>query len=177
MNYSFNRLHESKTVRGVVIGLGLAAIGLLVFGAGVRVGYHEARFAHSFGDNYDRMFVGPHHGGPGDGFGLPFQGHPAGMNDHGAVGQVVSVALPDIVIAGIDKVEKTVVVSPQTIIRQYRNTATANDIHVGSFVVVIGNPTATGDVAADLIRLMPPPPGFATTSVPAATTSTTTLNR
>lgn len=165
-------LPEAKTVRGIVIGLGLAAVALLIFVAGMQVGYHQARFEHSFGDNYDRMFVGPHEAGHGYGFGTPFSGRPDGMNDHGAVGEVVSASSSQFVVAGIDNVEKTIVVSPRTIVRQYRNNATLADIHVGSFVVVIGSPTATGDIAADVVRLVPPPPGFRTvTSSPTTSAS------
>ena len=169
----FFNLPESKTARGIIIGLSIAAGALLVFGAGMQVGYHQARFEHNFGDNYDRMFVGPHHNDQFMTGGLPFIGHHDTVNDHGAVGEVVRMSGSQFVVAGIDKVEKTITMDTHTMVRQYRDATSSSAIHVGSFVVVIGTPTNTGEIAADVIRLIPPPPGMGSTTPPTASTSQT----
>ena len=162
-------LSESKTVRGVIIGLGLAAVAILIFAAGMQVGYRQARFEQHLGDNYNRMFVGPHH--PGEMGGLTFFGSGEQLNDHGAVGKIVSINGSSFVVAGIDKVEKTVLMNAHTIVRQYRDAVATSSLQVGSFVVVLGSPTASGTIAADLIRLMPPPPGVSMSSSSMSTTT------
>lgn len=146
-------LHPSKKVRMVIIGLGLAVLALLIFQAGVVVGYHKAGFVSRFSDNFERNFIGPLGGGFGGIF--PGPGMPGG---HGAVGEILSISLPQIVVAGPDNLEKTVLISTSTIVREFQNEITTDKLKIGDFVVVLGNPNEAGQVDAKLIRIMPPPP-------------------
>lgn len=149
----FRDIHKSQKVRGILIGLGVAVLVLVIFQAGMVAGYHKAKFGARFGDNFERNFVGPR----GEDFGgrFPAPGMPGG---HGAVGEIVSISLPQIVVAGPDNLEKTVLVGTSTLVREFRDEITADQLKVGDFVVVLGNPNEEGQVDAKLIRLMPPPP-------------------
>lgn len=146
---------QSQSFRGILIGIFIAIIALVIFQSGVAVGERKASFAHRFGDNFERNFRDPRGGG------FMQRGLPGGVNmpsGHGAVGEVVSIALPLVVVAGPDNLEKTVVVTDTTEIREFRDTISANELTVGDFIIVLGTPNDEGQVDAKLIRLAPPPP-------------------
>ncbi len=159
MYTNLKKLTQSKSFQGVLIGIIISIIALLIFQAGVVVGNHKAQFGDRMGGNYERNFVDMGRGGfpsnPNLGFGemLP----PGG---HGAVGQVINVALPTFIIAGPDNLERTVVVSDETVIRQFRDELGTESIENGKFVVVLGEPNDKGEIEAKLIRFLPPPPDF-----------------
>ena len=91
---------QSKSFRGVLVGLGIAITVLLIFEAGVAVGYRKAAFAYKFGDNYYRAFD---ERGPRAPFMVGLRG---GLPDaHGAVGAIVSLTLPTFVVGGSDNIE------------------------------------------------------------------------
>lgn len=144
-------LYESKTVRGVIAGLLAAAVLLGIFTLGTMVGSRRARFGDRFGENYERNLVGPRGEGPG------FPGRPLPPGGHGAAGQIVSVSLPSLVVAGPDKLEKTIIVAEDTLIREFREDRASSDLKVGDFIVVLGQPNEEGQITAKLIRLMPAP--------------------
>jgi hypothetical protein len=145
---------QSQSFKGVLIGIFIVIIALLIFQLGVVVGERKASFAHRFGDNFERNFRDP------QGEGLMQRGIPLGgdmPSGHGAIGQIVSISLPLIVVAGPDNLEKTVVVADTTEIRKFRDTIQANKLAVGDFIIVLGTPNDEGQVDAKLIRLAPPP--------------------
>ena len=145
---------QSQSFKGVIIGLCIAIMVLIIFQAGIAVGERRSSFAHRFGDNFERNFKDPR----GGGF-MP-RGFSGGdmPGGHGAVGEIISVTLPNIIVSGPDNLEKTVVVNDSTEIREFRNTLKASDLKVGEFIVVLGSPNDSGQVEAKLIRLVPPPP-------------------
>lgn len=147
-------IHNSKTVRGIIIGLGIAVLVLGIFKLGQVSGYHKAKFSQRFGDNFNRNFVDPREGG----FLKDFSDRRNLPGGHGAVGKIVSIALPLIVVAGPDNIEKTIVVSDSTEIHMYRDDINTKDLNIGDFIVVLGNPNDSGQVEAKLIRTVPPPP-------------------
>ncbi|MDD5721116.1 MAG: DUF5666 domain-containing protein [Candidatus Pacebacteria bacterium] len=155
-------IHKSKTVRGIIIGLGVAVLVLGIFKLGQVSGYHKARFSQKFGDNFNRNFVDPR----GEGFFKDFSGGLDPIGGHGAVGKIVSIALPLIVVAGPDNIEKTIMISESTEIRKYRDDITTTDLKVGDFIVVLGTPNDDGQVEAKLIRTLPPPPEKLPTNQP-----------
>ena len=132
-------------------GIGIAIIALIIFQAGVFVGYRKASFAFRFGDNYYRTF-GDRGSKP---FHIPLKGD--FIDAHGTVGKVISVHFPTFVIEGQDAVEKVVRINDETEIRRFRSAATSSDITVDGFVVVIGMPNENAEVEAKLIRILPPP--------------------
>ena len=157
----FRDIHKSQKVRGILIGLGVAVLVLIIFQAGMVAGYHKARFGARFGDNFERNFVGPKGGNFGNR--LPGPGMPGG---HGAVGEIVSIFLPQIVVVGPDNLEKIVLIGTSTMVREFRNEVTADKLKVGDFVVILGNPNEEGQIDAKLIRLMSSPPDRAVNRQP-----------
>lgn len=146
-------IHKSKTVRGIIIGLGITILVLGIFKLGMVAGYHKARFSQRFGDNFNRNFVDPR----GEGFFKDFSDRRGPPGGHGAVGKIVSIALPLIVVAGPDNIEKTIIVGVDTEVREFRNEITTDNLKVGNFIVVLGNPNDNGQVEAKLIRVIPSP--------------------
>jgi hypothetical protein len=156
---NLENIHKSKIVAGIIIGLLIAIIVLAIFQFGVMVGYKKANFSRNMGDNFQRNFMGEFGenrlgGGPFGGFGgeMDFPG------GHGAVGEIVSINLPNIVVTGPDNLEKTVIVDSKTAVRQFREEIKSEDLKTGQFIVVLGNPNDDGAVLAKLIRVVPPPP-------------------
>lgn len=156
---NFKTLHTHPHVRKILIGLGIAIVALLIFQAGMMVGYHKARFAGNFGNNFERNFLGPRDHGMGMMFGKKMPG------GHGAVGKIINIALPELTIAGPDNLEKTISIGTSTLVRRFQDETQASTLKVGEFVVVIGNPTTAGQIEAKLIRVLPTPPeNIATTT-------------
>ncbi len=148
---------QSQSFKGILIGIFIVIIALIIFQSGVAVGERKASFAHRFGDNFERNFRDPRGGS------FMQRGLSGGVNmpsGHGAVGEIVSIALPLVVVAGPDNLEKTVVVTDTTEIREFRDTIQANELSVGDFIIVLGTPNEEGQVDAKLIRLAPPPPAM-----------------
>lgn len=139
----------------------LAVLG--IFQAGVFVGYHKAFLARRLMGNDMR---GP---GPGGSMGFVTEGDIA--SGHGAVGQIVKISLPQIIVADKDRSEKDILVSSETKIRQFRNELTASQLKVDDFVVILGAPNNNGQIAAKFIRLLPAPPGFRSSTSAATSTS------
>lgn len=125
------------------------AVVLIVFQAGMSVGYRKATFSIGGGDRYYRMIGGK-----------PMMPLPGFVRDdfsasHGAAGRIVSVSLPTFIVASPDNVEKTVLVGDKTEIRRFRNAAAPSDILPDNFVVVLGDPDDRGEINAKFIRLIP----------------------
>lgn len=143
----------------------------IIFQAGIFVGYHKAGFYRSMGENY-RPFDDKGRGfsDKGKKFMMQNSNIPGG---HGAVGKIVSINLPTIVVASPDNIEKTVSISDDTLIRQFRETVSAKDLKVGEYAVVIGDNNVDGGVVkAKLIRLLPQPQDE---SISSTTTTNTSL--
>ena len=144
-------LVRSKWFQGILTGVGMAIIALIIFQAGMFVGYRKAAFAFKFGDNYYRTF--------GDRGPKPFQIPLGGkfIDAHGTAGRIIDVNLPTFVVEGPDVVEKVIRISDDTEIRRFREAATSSDLVADDFVVVIGTPNENAEVDAKFIRIMPPP--------------------
>lgn len=144
---------------------------MAIFQAGIFVGYHKAMFYKSAGTNYYRQ----------DRFGSKFEDK-KGMEKrdrqnptdrfgkfmteidvpggHGAVGKIVSINLPTIIVASPDNIEKTITISDETIIRQFRENIKSDQLQVGEIIAVVGEISSSDDglIKAKLIRILPPPP-------------------
>ena len=154
---NFKNIHQSKLIQGIIIGIVVVIVLLFVFAVGVRVGDRRAQFEGNFGDKFERNFR--------DNGGMPRIGEfgfgsdqEMGPNSHGAVGKVLTIDSSKMVITGPDNLEKIILIKQDTLVREFREEKTLQDLKVGSFVVVIGIPNSQGEVEAKLIRLMPPPP-------------------
>ena len=141
---------DSKVKKAIYI-LGCVIVVLVIFQAGMFVGFKKAGFSFRTGEQYFRQM----NGRPND----QFMGINRGDfgNSHGAVGKIVSVNLPSIIIADKDGIEKTVTVSTSTDIKKFKDSVKADDLKVNDFITVIGNPDDKAEVEARLIRIMPDP--------------------
>lgn len=151
MKKEIKTLLESKTFGTIIIGIGIFFVVGLIFATGVRVGYHKARFAGAFGDNYERTFRGPNRHIKED----MLRELPSG---HGVSGKVISIALPNIVVLDRDGTEKTIVTTDKTVARRFRDTVSLQDLKVDEFIVAIGTPDEASKIEAGLIRILPEPP-------------------
>jgi hypothetical protein len=141
----------------ILWGIGIFIAALIIFQAGMFVGFRRASFSYGLGDNYYRTFGGPR-GGMMRGF-LP-DDFP---ESHGVAGKIIKISLPNIFIAGNDGVEKNILISSSTLIREFRQMASPADLKVDDFVVVIGSPNAQSQIDAKFIRVMP---GISTSTQP-----------
>ncbi len=147
---SLTQFVHSRLFAGIVTGIGIMLAVVFIFEAGVFVGFHEAQFSSHWGANYGRNFGGPE-GMPG-----MMAGFDHGLPDpHGAFGEVVSVSSSTLTIINIQKQEQKVILDDDTIIRNRETTLSPTQLTAGMHVVVLGEPSETGEVTAKLIRVMP----------------------
>lgn len=148
----FNKLFQSKSFKVGLIVLGAFIVLLLVFKAGVFVGYKKAQFSYRWGENYHRNFAGPRGGFFGD-FGRDFGDRGDFINAHGTFGSVIKVDGNTIIVKDKDNVEKTVLISDNTVINKSRETIKVSDLKVDDSIVIIGSPNEQGQIEAKLIRV------------------------
>ena len=157
INEKLKKVFESKVLVGILYGIGIVIIVLVIFSAGVSVGFHKASFGRNWGDNYSKNF------GNGD-RGWPLGG-PEMMNSfpnaHGVNGKIIKIELPTVIVADRDNLEKVVLIKDDTKIQRMRENITTDDLKIDDFIVVIGSPNNQGQIEAKLIRIMPAP-GFLT---------------
>jgi len=147
------KVFESKVLIGVLYGVGTIIVVLIIFSVGVSVGFHKASFGRDWGNNYSRNFGADNHGGP--------LGSPEMMdsfpNAHGVVGKIIKIALPTVIVADRDNLEKSVLIADGTKIQRMRDIIAAADLKVDDLIVVIGSPSDQGQIEAKFIRIMPSP--------------------
>ena len=149
INEKIKKIFESKVLIGVLYGVGIVIVFGLVFSAGIFVGFHKASFGRAWGDNYERNFgMMPSHPGFGkDNF----------PNAYGAIGKIIKIELPTIIVQDQDKTEKVILIKDGTKIQKMRENITTNDLKIDDFIVVIGSPNDKGQIEAKFIRIMPSP--------------------
>ncbi len=162
---TFKTYIRSEGFKGLITGLGIAVAVLTIFQAGIAVGHHKTLFACQFGKNFEENFKDPRSGFFMHHESLDRTDLPGG---HGAFGTVVSINLPDIVVAGTDNLEKTIHTDTATEVRTFRTNISTHDLHVGDPVIVLGTPNDTGTIYARLIRVLPPPPGTPAQEAPSS---------
>lgn len=150
-------LSEPKKFSRVMYGLGAVVIAVVIFQAGMFVGFHKASFGRSWGENYSRNF-GPRSGK------LPGPMPENFPNSHGAIGKIIKVELPTLILEDKDGTEKIILITDDTKIRKMREEGTGADLTVDSYIVVIGSPNTSGQIEAKLIRMLPVPPDDITTT-------------
>jgi len=153
---NFKNIVESKVFSIVMYILGVLFILVLVFQAGMIAGFRKASFGRDWGENYSKNFGSPHKmpqmmgGGFGDFGNLP--------NAHGAIGKIIKVELPTIVVLDDkDNTEKVVLLDDKTEIREMRDSVKKENLKIDDHIVVIGTPNSSGQIEAKLIRLLPVP--------------------
>jgi Domain of unknown function (DUF5666) len=146
--HSFIKSAIPQSPKARAVGaLGLSVmLALVIFQAGIEVGYKKASFSRSLGNNFSRVFEGPKAAS------APYEGIPGG---HGATGAIASVSSSTMVIIGPDKVEKIVIMDGSTEIRKFRDTIASKDLRVGDMVIALGTPDGDGKIVARLVRVLP----------------------
>ena len=144
---NFKELSESKYFRSILLVLGASTFTLLVFQAGLEMGYRRASFSYQGGEKYYQAFGPRQNKGSAREFPAP----------HGAAGRIVSTSLPTFVIEDREGFEKIVRLDKDTIVRRLRNEVKASDIKTDDFAIVIGAPNDKAEIVAKLVRLLPPP--------------------
>lgn len=137
----------------IILILSILLVALLIFQAGVVVGYRKGVFSNNWNKNYTVRGIDDPHS-----FLAPFMQRGDGLNPHGAVGEIISINPPEIMIKGPGRAEEMVIVNQDTEIRNMRQIASTTDLGVGKFIVVIGSPNDKGEINASLIRIVPTPP-------------------
>lgn len=141
----FLSLEEFKKI---LWALGIIALVFFIFGFGVAIGYKEAIFSSSWGRNYYQNFYGnlpniPN--GPNDNHG--------DWNSHGAVGLVIDTSTSTILIKNANNNERSVYVSPQTVIKKANDSISIDKIMLGDNIIVIGESNNNGQISAKFIRI------------------------
>src|SRR5258706_502018 len=119
----------SKKIHIILIIIITLTIVITIFHTNISINYHKTRFTKSYSNNFERNFLGERQGMRG----MMTRDLPV---DHGAIGEVVSIDLPQVVISGKDKLEKTVLVSTTTQVRKFQADGSVSDIKIGDFLVV-----------------------------------------
>lgn len=145
-----NTILDSKKTRAILWIIGGFAVVLVVFGAGMVVGYRQGVFASHFGKDYLANFRG---GVSMMADVLP--GGPPPLNQYGMAGTVLGVDPSSSVISveGPSGDEGWVVVNGGTMIREENRTISLRNVVPGNTIVVIGDPNGQGQVLARFIRI------------------------
>ena len=142
---------ESKNLKMTIYVLGSIFILFFVFQAGMIAGFKKASFRHDWGTNYERNF-GPMRGAPQ--FIDDIKGAP---NAHGAIGKIIKIEFPNIVVLDKDQTEKVIIIKDDTSILERKEKISKEKLLIDQFIVVIGIPNDAGQIEAKLIRIMPSP--------------------
>ncbi|MES2930708.1 MAG: hypothetical protein V4665_02910 [Patescibacteria group bacterium] len=146
---------RSKTFKIIISVFCILLITSAIFQAGVMVGFRKASYGRAWHDNYVRNF------GPAERGRMMIVSMPENFpNAHGAIGKIVKVEYPTLIVEDKDETEKIIRITENTDIRKFRENATKDDLTVDSFIVVIGSPNTEGQVEAKLIRILPTPPEY-----------------
>lgn len=151
---------SNKKVRLSLIVLISLITAIVIFRAGMSVGYHKAMFSNHLGDNYLKTFRGGNRGGHS----LPGYLRDDFTGGHSSIGQIVKIDSSDLVIEDVANIEKTVIVDDNTKIRRFRDDVSTSTLTLGTKIIVLGDPTENGQIKARLIRILPDQNQFGTTS-------------
>lgn len=149
--FDFKKAAPSGATRLFLYVLGIVLVVLLIFHAGFVAGSRHRSY-------------------PGEG-GLGFRVHAPGFGEmrlprgflphgHGTVGTIQSISTSSITLQTRDGSSQTVLVSDKTLIRNSDGSASSSALTKGLPVIVLGTPDETGQISAELIRLLPPPPSL-----------------
>lgn len=152
---NMNEFFKSPRFKSIIYLLALLLIALVIFQAGVFVGFRRATFSYQWDNNYVHD--------PRSVF-APFMHDSDEPNPHGTFGQVVSANYPEIMVKGPNTPEQIVILGPGTAIRRFHDAGTTTDLKAGTQVIVVGSPNEKGEIQASFVRIMPPLPGGATST-------------
>ncbi len=143
----FNKTPHSKTFKFIIVFLAELILLVGVFSLGVNVGIKKAGFTYAWSQNYFNNFGGRSPLVPPPPSGQFF-------NAHGLDGTILTLDKNTVIIKDEDNNEKTLVISPQTTIRQNFQNIQAGNLKIGEEIIVIGEPNPQGQIDAKLIRVL-----------------------
>jgi hypothetical protein len=149
MNKDFLHSRNFKIIISVII---LFIVALLIFQAGIFMGFKRGIFSCEWNQNYNQNFL-EGRGIPGSPNGNFFEMNP--IRPHGIFGTVITVSDSEIVIKDRDGIEKILKISDDVDIKDGRDSIKITDVKMGDQITVIGAPDSSGDIDAELIRIMP----------------------
>lgn len=151
-NIDINKFLQSKLFKGIILAIGALIILLLVFQAGMMVGFRKANFSYRWADNYHQNFAGPRNGFSGDFMGKDF------IEANGVFGSIIKISSSSLAIKGRNDIEKIILLNNDTVIKRFENSIKPSDLKIDEPIVVIGSPNDAGQIEAKLIRVLPPMP-------------------
>lgn len=157
---NISNFFQSRTFKIVIWGIVIFIVFLFVFRIGMMVGFNKARFSYQWGENYHLNFAGPRKGFFRD-LGGDF-GNKDFIEAHGVFGQIIKIDGSILIIRSRDNVEKNILVKKETIINRLMEKINLADLKINDEIVVIGEPNESGQIEANLIRILPnlPPMGM-----------------
>ncbi|MCL5435464.1 MAG: hypothetical protein M1275_00020 [Patescibacteria group bacterium] len=147
---NLNEIFVSKTLKKLLATIVCLVLALLLFQAGIYIGYRKAQISYQWGENYHRVFGGPRGGFLQDISGDDF------MPGHGLAGTVMKVDGANLVIKSTDDVERVVTLTDDTTIRRGTKNISASDIKANATVTVICVPNPDGTMQAEFVRVFDP---------------------
>jgi hypothetical protein len=141
------KVFESKIAFRILIGIGIVIVALLIFSLGIIVGFHKVSFERDWGENYEHNFSPKPNG--------PIFNPNNFPNADGAIGKIIKITLPTIIVEDKNNTEKVILLKTDTQIQKMKTPVAGSDLKIDDFVVVIGSPNAQGQIEAKFIRVMP----------------------
>lgn len=152
----------SGTIPKIIFILVIILAALLIFETGFVVGFRKAAFSFNWNRNYMMGNIGDPRS-----FMAAFMHDNDDVNPHGAVGEIISVKLPSILVKRSGGAEEIINIGPDTAIRNLRQMASTSDLTLHKQVIVIGEADEKGQIDATLIRILPDEAwGIPTSTVP-----------
>ena len=84
-------------------------------------------------------------------------GKQSSVNTYGIIGRILKISDNKLVVLDRDGIEKTVIVSQETIIKYFQKTISIKDLVINNMIAVIGEPKENGQIEARFIRVLPQP--------------------
>ena len=135
-------------LRKTIYGLAILLAVLIIFQAGMSVGYRRATFLYHWDTSYSSGLGNPHS------ILAPFARDADDMNPNSVIGNLVSVHMPLIMVKGPSSAERVVLLSSSTIIRYSGQDVSISNLSNGNQVLVIGAPDDQGQIRASFIRIL-----------------------
>src|SRR5438445_11271383 len=129
MKLDFLKDHKLKAF---LCALGTLVLAILIFIAGMSVGFRKARFSHGLGEKYYRDFGGQHQ--------RRFFAGQDYENSHGAQGKITAIAAPSQLTIDDSGVSKIILVDNSTVFQRGRTDIKFSDLKNGDQITVIGAP-------------------------------------
>lgn len=149
------KINQSKTLAL----FGALALVLVVFQMGVLVGTRKAMFHRAWGEHYMDNF-GPKNREFKTPFGRGEYSEDSFTSGHGAMGKILRLEIPNIILEDRDNTEKIIVIKDDTKILKQKEEIKKEDLKIDDFLMIIGTPNDSGQIEAKFIRLMPYPSDF-----------------